>query len=251
MRITLNLATKPWVDTGTQVRRLRIALGVCVAVCLLSLLGLHFEASAAQRAQAKRDAMDAQQAKLNNEKRAYEAELQLPKNQAVLERSQFLNGIFAEKSFSWTSVMMDLENVMPAGVQVASLDPQVMPDGGIVVRLRVRGDRDRDVELLRNLERSKRFRSPRLAAEASESQAPGPGQQVSLDAGSTVAFEILSDYNSVTPEAEKAESKATAGSSTAPPVKHGGSVRDDGGAGGTKNADAAKTGNALRGKAAK
>jgi len=57
MRITLNLATKPWVDTGTQVRRLRIALGVCVAVCLLSLLGLHFEASAAQRAQAKSGAL--------------------------------------------------------------------------------------------------------------------------------------------------------------------------------------------------
>jgi type IV pilus assembly protein PilN len=220
MRVTLNLATKPWVDTGTQVRRLRISLGVLIAVCLLCLLGLHFESSAAQKAQQKRDAMDAQQSRLNNEKRAYEAELQLPKNQAILERSQFLNSIFAEKSFSWTSVMMDLENVLPAGVQVASLDPQVMPDGGIVIRLRVRGDRDRAVELVRNLERSKHFRSPRLAAEATESQAPGGAQQVSLDQNATVAFEILSDYNSVVPgPAGSNDKKNSAKASTSKPSK--------------------------------
>ncbi len=28
---------------------------------------------------------------------------------------QFLNAVFARKSFSWTAVMMDLERVLPAG----------------------------------------------------------------------------------------------------------------------------------------
>ena len=177
MRIKVNLATKPWVDTATQVHRLRIALGACVGVILLCLVGLHFEAGKALRAQQKRAQMDAQQAKLNNEKRAYEQELQQPRNQAILERSQFLNQIFAEKSFSWTSVMMDLENVLPAGVQVASLDPQVAPDGSIVIRLRVRGDRDRAVDMIRNLERSKHFVHSRLAAEATEAQQGQPGAQ--------------------------------------------------------------------------
>jgi len=74
MKITVNLATKPWVDTATQVRRLRIALGVCVGLILLCLVGLNFEAGKALRAQQKRAAMDAQQAKLNNEKRAFEQE---------------------------------------------------------------------------------------------------------------------------------------------------------------------------------
>lgn len=212
MRVTLNLATKPWVDTGTQVRRLRIALGVCVAVVLLSLLGLHFESSAAQKARQKRAAMDAEQAKLNNEQRSYESELQQPKNQEVLERSQFLNNLFAEKSFSWTSVMMDLENVLPAGVQVVSLDPQVMPDGSIAIRLRVRGERDKGVELVRNLEKSKHFRSPRVTAEATESQQGGNNaqQQVGFDANAPVAFEILSEYADAAPEAKKeAEKKDT------------------------------------------
>jgi type IV pilus assembly protein PilN len=210
MRITLNLATKPWVDTGTQVKRLRNALAVLASVSLLCLLGLHFESSAAQHAQQKRDAMDAEQAKLIREKSQYEAQLALPKNQAILERAQFLNGVFAEKSFSWTAVMMDLENVLPGGVQVASLDPQVMPTGSIVIRLRVRGDRDRAVDLIRNLEKSKRFLTPSLAAEATESQnggQGGQGQQVGFDPNAPVAFEILADYNPVVPEKQKAQTK--------------------------------------------
>jgi len=213
MRIKVNLATKPWVDTATQVHRLRIALGACVGVILLCLVGLHFEAGKALRAQQKRAQMDAQQAKLNNEKRAYEQELQQPRNQAILERSQFLNQIFAEKSFSWTSVMMDLENVLPAGVQVASLDPQVAPDGSIVIRLRVRGDRDRAVDMIRNLERSKHFVHSRLAAEATEAQQGQPGAQpVSMGEGAPVAFEILADYNDAPPPA-KSEAKPKTGKS--------------------------------------
>ncbi len=47
----------------------------------------------------------------------------------MLERSQFLNALFAEKSFSWTAVMMDLEKVLPTGVQVTSLEPQMAKDG--------------------------------------------------------------------------------------------------------------------------
>ena len=179
MRVTLNLATKPWVDTGTLVRRLRIALGALAVACVLLLVGLHFEARAAINAQAKRDAMDAQQARIEREKKQFEFALEQPQNAAILDRSQFLNQVFAEKSFSWTAVMMDLENVMPSGVQVAAIDPQVMPDGSIVIHLRVNGDRDRAVDLVRNLEKSKRFLAPRVSSEASEAQ-PGGAQQVNF-----------------------------------------------------------------------
>jgi type IV pilus assembly protein PilN len=208
MRVTINLASKPWVDTGTLVRRLRIALGALAVACILLLVGLHFEASAAQKAQAKRDAMDAQQARLEREKKQFEFDLEQPQNAAVLEQSQYLNQVFAEKSFSWTAVMMDLENVMPAGVQVASIEPQVMPGGDIVIRLRVNGDRDRAVDLVRNLEKSKRFLAPRLASEASEAPTGGP-QQVAFQGNGPagVTFEILADYNPVAVAAPVAAAK--------------------------------------------
>ena len=93
-----------------------------------------------------------------------------PQNRAVLERSQFLNALFASKSFSWTAVMMDLERVLPAGVQVTSIEPVMTPDGDVNIRLRVTGDRERAVDLVRNLERSQRFVAPRLANETAQTQ---------------------------------------------------------------------------------
>ncbi len=48
-----------------------------------------------------------------------------PQNAAVLSQSQFLNQLFARKAFSWTAVMMDLENVLPSGVQVLNIDPVI------------------------------------------------------------------------------------------------------------------------------
>jgi type IV pilus assembly protein PilN len=83
-----------------------------------------------------------------------------PQNRAVLERSRFLNDLFASKSFSWTSVMMDLERVVPAGVQVTSIEPVMTPSHDVNIQLRVSGDRDRSVDLVRNLERSERFLAP-------------------------------------------------------------------------------------------
>jgi type IV pilus assembly protein PilN len=131
-----------------------------------------------------------------------------PQNMAVLERSQFLNALFAQKSFSWTAVMMDLERVLPAGVQVTSIEPATTKSGDVNIRLRVSGDRDRAVELVRNLERSQRFVGPRLAGEAAQAQETGRASASPLAPGS-VEFDILSGYNPLPPTASK-EVKETA-----------------------------------------
>ena len=88
-----------------------------------------------------------------------------PVNSSVLKRAHFLNALFAAKSFSWTAVMMDLENVLPTGVQVTSIEPVITPEHDVIIKLRVSGDRDRAVQLVRNLERSSRFLSPQLKGE--------------------------------------------------------------------------------------
>lgn len=67
-----------------------------------------------------------------------------------------------------------------------------------MIRLRVSGDRDRAVQLVRNLERSKRFLAPRLTGEAT--QAKEPGSQTNNFAANNlgppaVEFEILANYN--------------------------------------------------------
>ncbi len=67
------------------------------------------------------DSLRAQTVKYQQERAGDEARMRQPQNMDVLERSQFLNALFAHKSFSWTAVMMDLERVLPGGVQVTSI----------------------------------------------------------------------------------------------------------------------------------
>ena len=126
---------------------------------------------------------------LQRERAANEARLRQPINAATLSRNQFLNALFARKSFSWTAVLMDLEDVLPAGVQVSSIEPLHLDSTGeVTIRLRVLGDRERTVQLVRNLEGSRRFLSPRLAGRGTADSRPqqreaNPGRERPAAAG--------------------------------------------------------------------
>ncbi|HEV2578325.1 MAG TPA: PilN domain-containing protein [Acidobacteriaceae bacterium] len=208
MRISINLATRPFVELRPLFLRLRILMALLAIIAI----GLGFWAHTLQkrldRASAQMDnlrnqTIGAQQERLQNERRMRE-----PANAAVLDRAHFLNSLFLAKSFSWTAVMMDLENVLPTGVQVTSIEPQVTQTGDVIIRLRVSGERDRAVQLVRNLEHSRRFLQPRLSGEASQAksttaQRPGTFQpQTNLPgAAPGVEFDILANYNPL-PEGE-------------------------------------------------
>jgi type IV pilus assembly protein PilN len=157
---------------------------------------LHSLTAKASVAQAKMDALKAKTRQFQQERATNEARMHQPQNMAVLERSQFLNGMFAWKSFSWTAVMMDLEKVLPVGVQVTSIEPQITKEGDVNIRLRVSGDRERTVLLVRNLETSQRFLHPRLASEQAQTQeGAARGANAPVLPPGAVQFEIWSGYN--------------------------------------------------------
>jgi type IV pilus assembly protein PilN len=164
-----------------------------------------------------------------NEKAGNERRMHQPDNAAVLERAHFLNALFLRKSFSWTAVMMDLERVLPSGVQVTSIEPQVNADGSVVIRLRVAGDRGKAVDLVRNLERSERFLRPRLNSETQQSKQGTPQQQAAAGPAG-VEFEILADYNPL-PEGQpfpKVKAVSAAGAAAAPATSTGPRSHGDG-----------------------
>lgn len=197
MRISVNLATRPFVELRPLFARLRIAMAAFVVLAVGLGVWAHSLSVRAQAAQAQMDALRNQTLEYQTERQANERRMQQPANRAVLERSRFLNGLFERKGFSWTAVMMDLERVLPAGVQVTSIEPVVTAEGEVNIRLRVSGQRERAVELVRNLERSQRFLQPRLANEAAQTQDNGRAVAVSqtTSAPGAVEFDILSGYN--------------------------------------------------------
>ena len=228
MRISLNLASRPFVELRPFFLRLRILMGVLAVAAVAIIVWTHSEQVQLNRAQAQMDKLVSrttafQQEKLHNEQRMHQ-----PVNAAVLDRSHFLNAVFLSKSFSWTAVMMDLETVLPLGVEVTAIEPQVTADGDVVIRMRVSGERDKAVLLVRNLERSKRFLLPHLNSESSQTkEGSGNGNNnASFAPGGAplgVEFEILANYNPL-PEGESYAKpkavKADAGGTAAQPKQH-------------------------------
>ena len=73
-------------------------------------------------------------------------------------------------------------------------------DGHITVELRVLGPHDRSVDLVRNLEHSRRFLEPRIEGESAESSNNANQQLEPVSASNRFEFELFADYNPPTPE---------------------------------------------------
>ncbi|RXH57410.1 PilN domain-containing protein [Granulicella sibirica] len=226
MRVSVNLASRPFIELRPLFARLRLAMIVLAALAIGLGFGLHALTKKANAAQSRMDALRDRTLAYQQARQRNEARMRQPQNRAVLERSQFLNQVFALKSFSWTSVMMDLERVLPAGVQVTSIEPVITKEGDVNIRLKVSGDRDRAVQLVRNLEQSQRFLGPRLNGESAQSAEGGraagsANQPPNPLAIPGVEFDILSGYNPLplTPQNAKATAPVAAKTAAPAPVK--------------------------------
>jgi type IV pilus assembly protein PilN len=228
MRITINLATRPFTDLGPIFKRLRIAMIVFAVLSIGLGFGLHALHSKAEAARARERAIDDQIARINNERQGYMAMMRQPDDAQVLEQAGTLNQLFDEKAFSWTLAMEDLETVLPGGVQVTTLEPIRDKDGRITLHLRVVGPRDKAVELVQNLEHSRHFLRPAIVGESSENTG-GPGSPLEpVSATNKVNFDLLTEFNPATLgekpavlKAAPAEDSEAASSAPAPaPASH-------------------------------
>jgi len=202
MKIAVNLASHPYVELKPVYSRLRTWI-VILALVGGALWYLYRNESAQARAAQEHVALVENHVHaLEQQQQKYRSMMQQPTDAAILQQSEFLNSLFQRKAFSWTSTMTDLETVLPSGVQVISIDPIVAQDGHVIIRLRVTGEREHALELVRNLEKSRHFANPRLASE-SLATAQGQGAMQAISASSAVNFDILADYRPLPLEASQ------------------------------------------------
>jgi Tfp pilus assembly protein PilN len=111
--------------------------------------------------------LQAQIAERDNERAQDQAVLDQPANRSTRDQSQFLNGLIQRKSFSWTSVFEDLEQVMPPNLHVVSLRPELNDQNQMELEMRVAGEtRSAAIELVHRMEGSKHFQQAQLVSES-------------------------------------------------------------------------------------
>jgi hypothetical protein len=174
MRLDINLATRPYEDAREFWVRWGLGVGL-LAVLTLALLGLAVngwrEAGRDRHEIARIAALISER---DNERAQDQAVLDQPANRSTRDQSQFLNGLIQRKSFSWTRVFEDLEQVMPTNLHVVSLRPILNDQGQMELEMKVTGEtRAAAVDLIHRMEGSKHFRDVQLVYEAPTGEGSG------------------------------------------------------------------------------
>lgn len=167
MRLDINLATRPYEDAREFWTRWGVGVGL-LALLTIVLLGWavnEWRKAGKDRADIAR--LQAQIAERDNERAKAQSFLDMAANRSTRDQSQFLNGLIQRKSFSWTSVFEDLEQVMPPNLHVVSLRPELNEQNQMELEMRVAGEtRSAAIELVHRMEGSKHFQGARLVTES-------------------------------------------------------------------------------------
>lgn len=162
MQVRLNIATKPLESH----RRFFAGAGMVALLGGIIFLGFGWHVYSTLRAQEvlrhKEEDNDRRAARLRERRKELDDFFSRPENAKLKERAAFVNGIIDERSFDWTQMFMDLEKIMPVGVHVVSIQPQ-LEKGHTFVKLTVAATTDESkIKFLRAMENSAAFSNVEL-----------------------------------------------------------------------------------------
>ena len=183
MRVRLNLATSPLENN----RRFLLGWSVLGAVAFIALMvfGVRayrdWSADRALRRDIARLEREMNQLRDGRDgRRELEEFFKRPDNLRLRDRAAFLNTLIEQRSFPWTKIFMDLEEILPEGVRVISISPKMVA-GRVEVKLTVGASNDdAKLKFLRALEASKAFSRIQLLAETRPVR-QGEADQVQLE----------------------------------------------------------------------
>jgi type IV pilus assembly protein PilN len=180
MRLDINLASQPYEDARKFWMRWGTALALA-AIVTLALIVIDISGwFAARRDHAMIAHYRAEIAQRDHTRQMAEAYLNKPENRATRDESQFLNGLIERKTLSWTRVLEDLEQVMPARVHLISIHPELGEENQLMLKLVVAGDsREKAIELAHRMEESKHFTQTYIQSE--HFTPAGSGDSVEFD----------------------------------------------------------------------
>jgi hypothetical protein len=166
MRLNINLASQKYEDVRRFYLRwgMAIALTAALAVVLAFLAWKNYSDSSDSSARIKK--LEQSIATLQRQRAEAEAISTRPENHDVTTQKNFWNKQIARRTFSWTQLFNDLQRIMPARAYVNAVHPEITPDNRVKLTLEILGDKhDNALELVQKMEKSERFRGPKLKSD--------------------------------------------------------------------------------------
>jgi len=128
MKARLNLSTTPLVSN----RRCLVGSAAIAFCALLAMLLLATHAYKAWRSdrefRVRQQQVNSDIARLQAHRDELDAYFNRPETVKRRELASYLNALIEQRSFPWTKVFMDLEQSLPAGVHVVSIEPKLVGD---------------------------------------------------------------------------------------------------------------------------
>ena len=179
MNIRLNLATKPLEGN----RRFIVGAATIGTVGLISMFFLSWHAYTVWREEksfrAEEVRLEAEMSQLHAERDALDQFFNQPEITQRRDRAAFLNSLIAQRAFPWTKIFMDLEQSLPEGVRVVSIEPRLVGDH-LELRLLIGTATDEGkLKFLRALEGSNDFSAIEVLSEG-RPERPGEGDHILL-----------------------------------------------------------------------
>src|SRR3984893_16359223 len=180
MKVRLNLSTSPLESN----RRFALASSVIGTIAIVALLVLSYRTYSVwqsdKRLRARQEALELQVAKLQQQRQGLSEFFENPATVQRRQRAAYLNSLIEQRAFPWIKIFMDLEQILPEGTRVVSIEPKLQGDN---VQLRVlvgATTDDSKLKFLKALESSPEFTNIQLLSE-SRSQRPEQTDRVMLE----------------------------------------------------------------------
>jgi len=128
MKVRLNLSTSPLESN----RRFTLGASVIGTIAVVALLVLSYRTYSVWKndkvLRARQDALETQIAKLQQQRQGLSAFFENPQTLQRRQRAAYLNSLIQQRAFPWIKIFMDLEQILPEGVRVVSIEPKLAND---------------------------------------------------------------------------------------------------------------------------
>ena len=138
-RYQLNLATRPFPSYRTTNVLLTAILGLMVAFSLWQVLGFLNYTERVAELRGTEQELRVDWDYLGGRVDELRGKLNRPDALAQMEEIRFLNQVVERKSFSWSRLLSVIEDVIPRGVYLTALEPQIDNRGRIRIKMEARG----------------------------------------------------------------------------------------------------------------